>query len=100
MPVWIVYVELEPCEAYRNGAFVECYVDASEIREAISIAIEALEDSNFEVAHVSKCIEFEEDEWDDENDPDNEVRLLAAQAQQSDDVLTGPFQAWEYDDDE
>lgn len=94
--LWIVYAEVSGSE-YPNGAFVECFVPEDEIVAAIVAAKSYFRNSKLEVVNIDRCLEYVSDEWDDENDPDREVRNAIKEVQESQAVQTGPFRIWEED---
>lgn len=82
---WIVYAKVIPektgiAPPNAEGAFVECYVPASSIEDSLRLARAALEADGYRVMDVDKCLLFEDDDWDDENDPEGEVRASAHSA--------------------
>lgn len=97
-PVWILYFELKPasdCDwEHRNEAgsiFVEAYVPTNTIDDALASARDAIRANGFLPIDVDRCVRFDEDEWDDENDPEREVRSAVAECVEIDEVVFGPI---------
>jgi hypothetical protein len=97
--IWIVYLEVRgtrrsalPASA---GAFVECYTPAESADDAILLARQALEQDGYRVVGEVESITFEAEAWDDENDPDGQVRTAASAARREGCLQYGPFRAWE-----
>jgi len=92
MNVWIVYTELKPSEAFKNGAFVECYVKADKKKDAVKAAIESLSmEYQYEVKFIDQCFLYNVEDWDDENDPDREVRNAVQAVQKTGETHYGIF---------
>ena len=95
---WIVYVEVrgtpESALPPSRGAFVECYTQAKSADDATILARNALERDGYTVVGQLECIRFEKSAWDDENDPDGEVRTAGTAATTDGSLHYGPFRAW------
>ena len=92
--IWIVYSEIRSSE-FSNGAFLECYVPEDDIVNAICSAKIFLKNMGVSVIDIDKCIEHIEDEWDDDNDPEQEVRGLVKKVHLTQKIQTGIFRAYE-----
>lgn len=93
--VWIIYAEVGPHGDHPNGAFVECYVPACDIANAIRAAGNHLVEQGRTVVDITRAILFSSDEWDDNNDSNGEVRNAAAIASTTSRVQRGVFRTWE-----
>lgn len=85
MDVWIVSCNPEPgdeCdwEHAKRATFVslEVFVLSDRIDDAIPIGRSVVESVGFIHIEVDRCVKFEVDDWDEENDPDREVRDMAS----------------------
>lgn len=97
--IWIVYLEVRGTQSSvlpaSAGAFVECYTPAESADDAILLARQALEQDGYRVVGDVESIPFEAEAWDDENDPDGQVRAAASAASSEGCLQYGPFRAWE-----
>ena len=103
MPIWIVYTEVRPQPGFHfgpdedgvthisAGAYVECFVPAKKIEVAIQGAKDALSTEGYDVVEIDRCIRFEPEEWDDDNDPESEARDAARSASSGSKTVFGPF---------
>ena len=96
--VWIVYTEIAPTPDHENGAFVECYVFADEILGAIELAQAHMKQDGFDVVNITRCVLFDVDDWDDENDSEREVRDAVYSVVKTRQSQYGFFRAWDEDD--
>jgi hypothetical protein len=96
--IWIVYAEVrDACGSAlppKHGAFVECYVPAASADEAAVLARNSLEGDGYTVTGPLECIAFDGDAWDDDNDPEREVRTTAGAAKSQDCIHYGTFRAF------
>jgi hypothetical protein len=100
--IYAVHTEIAPCDGAEfpddcEGAFVVCYVPASQIVESIEIATEYLESESYEVLDIDRCqrVEFEDYEPIDEDSPTiDELR----EALEEREVLAGPYLCYESSD--
>lgn len=100
MKIWIVYTEVTPeknCNlpSHAVGAFVECYLLAENIDHALFITKESLQNDSFNIVEISKCFLYEDEDWDDDNDPDREVRDAAKEAYNTNELVYGPFRTFD-----
>jgi hypothetical protein len=81
---------LDPSEV--AGAIVRCYV-ASESEDAALAAVKRqLESDRFRVVEVEWCVNGRQTEWENPGDEDAEACMV--EAEQSDEVIYGRFDAW------
>jgi hypothetical protein len=103
-PVWIVSAEVRPrpdSDAPEGlaGAFVDCFVPCDTPEQALARARAALDDDGYDVVDIDRCIRYDPEDWDDDNDEDAVVRTTAAEAAEGGEVLFGPFFGWPADED-
>jgi hypothetical protein len=94
--IWIVYCEIKSNE-FPNGAFVECYVPEDHIVAAIDAAKSYFFERKIQIVNIDRCIAYDEDEWDEENDPEQEVTNAIHKVQESKEIQTGIFRIWKED---
>lgn len=93
--IWIIYTEIGPSHDYPNGAVVECYVPTQDISDALTAARQQFLEDGYSVVDISRCIPFESEEWDAENDPEGEVREAVSRAIATSKTQFGVFRTWE-----
>jgi hypothetical protein len=81
-----------------GGATVKCFIPATTKEEAISMATEALDADHYTVRSVERCVPFFEEVWNDENDPDGDVRKSGRQAVETWQLVYGAFRCWRKDE--
>lgn len=72
------------------GAYVTCLVAGSDIREAIWLASEALDEDDYEVVDIYKAVRFVRSEWQD----DEEILTLAEQTRADSETRYSTFDTW------
>lgn len=87
--VWIIYTESKELSNLDNRVFLEVYVPTPYLENALLRMKQALADRGLELLDVTRCIIFDADEWDEENDPSNEVRTAQYLARSSGSVEFG-----------
>lgn len=101
MPVYVTLVELKPregCELEPSefaGAMTRGYVAADGIKEAIARFESAVELLKFDLVEMEWCGRAEAVDWEDADDESGSD--LAAEAEQTGQVVFGKFAAWNHD---
>jgi hypothetical protein len=72
------------------GAFVTCLVSSQDIREAIWLASEALDEDEYEIVDIYSAIRFDPAEWAG----DDEMTSLAAQTRADTETRYSTFDTW------
>lgn len=95
MAVYVVGAELGGssvafrAEGYAGG-FVNCFVKAKDIRNALDMAEGALHEDGYEIVLLERASIYEAGEWDH----DAEIESLCKLAESSEQVVYGPFQVF------
>ncbi len=101
-PIFIALVEVCPEKgAFLDpqefaGAFVRCYVPASDPDEALTLLAEDLEEGHFQLVGIEWCVNMDEVEWDNPDDPTAEA--LATEARETNQITYGEFHVWPHED--
>lgn len=96
LSLWIVSTEVRPLEGadapeWCVGAYVEAYVAASDIVDAVKRVRAMLESERYEVVDISQAIRYDPDDFE-EGEPAHELAAEAAEAPGA--VIYGPFEGW------
>jgi hypothetical protein len=96
--VWFITAEVHamPGSGFPGPAgvsiYVECYVPADRIHEALLIADRALAVEKYRLHDVSRCVRFDLEDWNfDDYSADSEARKVCERVAANGEVEFGPF---------
>ncbi|CDO36634.1 MULTISPECIES: hypothetical protein [Novosphingobium] len=72
------------------GAHVTCLVSSEDIREAIWLATEALDEDEYEIVDIYSAVRFDAEDWQD----DDEMISLAEQTRSDTETRYSTFNTW------
>lgn len=102
--VFAIFAEVAPkdgCEldnAQFAGAFVKCYVSATDEMNATRLLHDDLTNRRFRLVNIEWCVDHDSTEWENPNGVEQDHAVT--RARETGDVVFGDFHAWRHRTDD